>query len=92
MDLRGLYPDIHISVVMPPIVSSDFAKNAIYGTPLPPGGFRQGAAPQTPDQTAAAIVDLIDPPSAEIYTNPGQSETVARYYADVSAFEENMGH
>jgi NADP-dependent 3-hydroxy acid dehydrogenase YdfG len=34
MDLRATYPNIHISVVMPPIVSSDFAKNALYGTPL----------------------------------------------------------
>ena len=92
MDLRGSYPDIHISVVMPPIVSSDFARNALYGTPPPPGGFRPGAAPQTPEQAAAAIVELIDHPRAEIYTNPGQSEMVARYFADVAAFEENMGH
>ncbi len=92
MDLRSDYPNIHISVVMPPIVSSDLAKNAIYGTPLPPGGFRQGATPQTPEQAAAAIVELIDHPRAEIYTNPGQAEMVAHYFADVAAFEENMGH
>lgn len=91
MDLRANYPNIHISVVMPPVVSSDFARNAIYGTPLPPGGFRPGATPQTPEQAAAAIVDLIDHPRAEIYTNPGQLEMVARYFADVSGFEENMG-
>jgi NADP-dependent 3-hydroxy acid dehydrogenase YdfG len=92
MDLRASYPNIHISVVMPPIVSSDFAKNAIYGTPFPPSGFRPGGVPQTPEQTAAAVVDLIDHPRAEIYTNPGQSEAIARYYADVAAFEESMGH
>ena len=93
MDLRAAYPNIHISVVMPPMVSSDFARNALYGTPPPPpGGFRSGAAPQTPEQTAAAIVELIDHPRAEIYTNPGQSEMVARYFTDVAAFEDNMGH
>ena len=92
MDLRAAYPNIHVSVVMPPIVSSDFARNALYGTPPPPpGGFRPGAAPQTPEQTASAIVELIDHPIAEIYTNPGQSEMVARYFSDVAAFEENMG-
>ena len=74
------------------MVNSDFAKNALYGTPLPPGGFLPGAAPQTPQQAAAAIVELIDHPRAEIYTNPGQSEMVARYFADVASFEENMGH
>jgi short-subunit dehydrogenase len=92
MDLRAMYPNIHISVVMPPIVSSDFAKNALYGTPTPPGGPRPGAVSQTPEQAAAAIVELIDNPRAEIYTNPAQSETIARYFADVAAFEENMGH
>lgn len=92
MDLRAKYPNIHISVVMPPTVSSDFARNAIYGTPLPPGGFRPGMTPQTPEQAAAAIVELIDHPRAEIYTNPSQSETVARYFTDVAAFEESMGH
>ena len=92
MDLRATYPNIHISVVMPPIVSSDFAKNALYGTPTPPSGSRPGAASQTPEQAAAAIVELIDYPRAEIYTNPAQSEMVARYFADVAAFEENMGH
>ena len=92
MDLRREYPDIHVSVVMPPMVSSDFANNALHGTPPPPpGGFRSGAAPQTPEQAAAAIVDLIDHPRPEIYTNPGQSEMVAHYYADVAAFEENLG-
>ena len=91
MELRTAYPNIHVSVVMPPMVSSDFARNALHGTPPPPGGFRPGATIQTPEQTAAAIVELIDHPRAEVYTNPGQSEVVARYYADVAAFEKSMG-
>ncbi len=93
LDLRADYPNIHISVVMPPQVRTEFAKNALYGTPLPPGGFRPGAGSQaqTPDQTAAAIVDLIDHPRPEVYTDPGQAEVVARYYADVAAFEAGMG-
>lgn len=95
MDLRREYPGIHVSLVMPPTVSSQFARNALYGTPVPPGGFRPGVgagAPiQTPEQTAAAMVELIDQPRPELYTNPGQAEMVARYYADVAAFEETMG-
>jgi short-subunit dehydrogenase len=93
MDLRAAYPGIHVSIVMPPMVTTDFARNALHGTPIPPGGFRPGpgSAGQTPEQVAAAIVDLIDHPRAEIYTNPGQAEMVAKYYADVAAFEENMG-
>ena len=98
MDLRREYPGVHVSLVMPPTVSSEFAKNALYGTPATPGapgsarpGVGAGAPMQTPEQAAAAIVDLIDHPRAELYTNPGQAEMVARYYADVAAFEENMG-
>jgi short-subunit dehydrogenase len=90
MDLRAEYPHIHVSVVMPPMVSTDFARNALHGTPMPPGGFRPGSEGQTPEQVAAAMVDLIDHPKPELYTNPGQAETVARYYADVATFEENM--
>jgi short-subunit dehydrogenase len=90
MDLRAAYPNIHVSIVMPPVVSTDFANNAVYGTPPPQGGFRSATA-QTPEQAAAVIVELIDHPRAEIYTNPGSSEMVARYYTDVAAFEENMG-
>ena len=94
MDLRREYPGIHVSLVMPPAVSSEFAKNALYGTPQPvgaPGGLRHGAPMQTPDQTAAAMLDLIDHPRPELYTNPGQADMVARYYADITAFEESMG-
>ncbi|MCL4531009.1 MAG: SDR family oxidoreductase [Chloroflexi bacterium] len=87
MDLRAEYPGIYVSVVMPPVVKTDFAKNALYGTP---GGSYSAANAQTAEQVAAAIVDLIDHPRAELYTNPGQAEMVARYYADVQAFEENM--
>jgi short-subunit dehydrogenase len=91
LELRAAYPNIHVSVVMPGMVSSDFARNALHTAPPPTGGFRSGAAIQTPEQAAAAIVELIDHPRAESYTNPGQSEMVARYCADVEAFERNMG-
>jgi short-subunit dehydrogenase len=91
MELRTAYPNIHVSVVMPPMVSSDFGRNALYATPPPAGGLRPGVVVQTPEQAAAAIVDLIDHPRAEVYTNPSQAEAVARYYADVEAFEKNLG-
>ena len=91
LELRAAYPSIHVSVVMPPMVSSDFGRNALHATPPPAGGLRPGVVVQTPEQAAAAIVDLIDHPRAEVYTNPGQAEVVARYYADVAAFEANLG-
>ncbi|MGA2112996.1 MAG: SDR family oxidoreductase [Anaerolineales bacterium] len=91
LDLRREYPNIRVSLVMPPTVSSDFARNALHGTPVPPGGPRPGIVVQTPAEVAAAIVALIDHPQSELYTSPETAETVARYYADIYAFEEGMG-
>ena len=91
MDLRITFPNIHVSLVMPPMVTTDFARNALHGTPVPPGGCHSAGHAQTPPQVAAVILDLIDHPRAEVYTNPSQAETAASYYANVSAFEEKMG-
>ncbi len=89
MDLRADYPNIYASVVMPGVVTTHFAENALYGHPLPDGA-RAGA--QSPEEVATVIVDLIDHPRAEAYTNPAmQLERVKAYYADVETFEKNMG-
>ncbi|MGC1376063.1 MAG: SDR family oxidoreductase [Anaerolineales bacterium] len=91
MDLRAEFPNIHVSLVMPGVVTTDFAANALHGAPIP-----AGAPPtmmgQTPEEVAAVMVDLIDHPRPEAYTNPSaQLERVKSYYADVAAFEEQMG-
>ena len=90
MDLQADYPNIHVSLVMPPAVTTDFRDHALYGTPGPTAGERTGNSSQTPEQVAAAMVDLIDHPRAEVYTNPTQGEMVAHYYADVEGFEQHM--
>jgi len=90
MDLQGDYPNIHVSIVMPPAVTTDFRDHALYGTPGPTAGERTGNSSQTPEQVATAMIDLIDHPRAEVYTNPVQGEMVARYYADVEGFGRNM--
>jgi hypothetical protein len=47
---------------------------------------------QTPAEVVAAMIDLIDQPRPEIYTNPTvQVEAVKRYYADPAAFEAGLG-
>jgi NAD(P)-dependent dehydrogenase (short-subunit alcohol dehydrogenase family) len=85
-DLAQTHPGVHISVVMPGVVITDFQKNALGGTPpLRSGALTQA---QTADEAAAAIVGLIENPVPEIYTNPAQAGMVARYFQDVAAFEE----
>ncbi|HEY2375671.1 MAG TPA: SDR family oxidoreductase [Gemmatimonadaceae bacterium] len=94
MDLRREYPGINVSLVMPGMVTTEFARNALGGTPAVtwashPGGG--GPQVQTADDAAAAIESLIDSPREEIYTQRGQPDTVVRYFQDVGAFERGLG-
>ena len=85
MDLAVSHPAIHVSLVMPGLVATEFGRNAIGGVAPRPAA---GAAPaQSVEDVARAIVDLIHHPVAEIYTNPAQAAVVRRYFEDVAAFE-----
>ena len=70
MELARDYPQIHISLVMPGVVATEFAANALGGTP----GWSPTAATvggvQTPEEAAAAIVALIAHPVPEISPIP----------------------
>ena len=89
MDLAATDPGIHVTLVMPGMVSTDFGKNAIHGTPaIRPGA---GAAPpQTAEAVAAVIVGAIDQPVAEVFTNPVLGGMMRRYFEDVAAFERGL--
>jgi NADP-dependent 3-hydroxy acid dehydrogenase YdfG len=93
MDLRGHYPGIHVSLVMPGIVRTDFARNVLGAAPAPPAAParpRSGTMqPQTAEEVATIITRLIEHPVPEVYTNPASPELARRYYADVGAFEAN---
>jgi short-subunit dehydrogenase len=92
MDL-GEYPNIHVSLVMPGVVTTDFARN-VRGDARPPiSAGAPGASPmntQTPDEVAEKIAELIRNPVAELYTNPASADIARRYYADVGAFERGV--
>jgi short-subunit dehydrogenase len=90
LDLRRTHPGIKVSLVMPGMVSTDFAKNALYGTPSMPQGASGRSSIQTPQEVADILVDLIKNPKPEIYTNPSSAETAKTYYADVAAYEDQM--
>jgi NAD(P)-dependent dehydrogenase (short-subunit alcohol dehydrogenase family) len=86
VDLREKHPGIHVSVVMPGVVSTDFARNAIGDR----GGAPTSPMPaQTVDEVALSIVELIGNPRPEIYTNPASAALARKYYEDVGAFEES---
>jgi short-subunit dehydrogenase len=89
MDLKAQYPEIHISLVMPGVVTTDFSKNALGGAPQSFSGVRM-MKPQNADEAAEAIVSLIHNPGAEIYTNPELADIAVKYIQDVAAFEEYL--
>ena len=89
VDLRRTHPNIHVSLVMPGVVTTEFSTNALYGVPLV---MRPGSqvAVQSADEVAAAVSDLIDHPAAELYTNPSSRDTALKYFSDVEAFEAHF--
>jgi len=84
-DLAAAHPHVHVTLVMPGLVSTDFAKNALHGSPPLPAAVTAEA--QTAEQVASAIVDAIEHPVAELYTNPRHRDVVLDYFKDVGAFE-----
>jgi short-subunit dehydrogenase len=89
VDLARTHPGIKVSLIMPGLVSTEFARNALGSTgaaapPWTPGSSMQF---QTPDEVAAAIAAVIANPVAEVYTNPASGPMAQRYFQDVGAFE-----
>ena len=91
MDLAAKNRNIHVTLVMPGLVSTDFARNALGGLPTVP---RSTALPpsQTPEEVAAVIAGVIRNPVAEVYTNPHHSSVAQKYFADVGAFERDAAN
>jgi NADP-dependent 3-hydroxy acid dehydrogenase YdfG len=85
VDLAATHPNIHVSLVMPGLVSTEFPHNALGGTPAARTGMMPPA--QTAEDVAAAIQAVIDHPVAEMYTNPAHPAIAQKYFQDVGAFE-----
>src|SRR5436190_1870991 len=89
MDLAATHPGIHVTLVMPGLVSTEFAQNAVHGTP-PIRPLAGGAPAQTADEVAASIVGVVDQPVAEVFTNPALAGIARKYFEDVGAFEKGL--
>ena len=89
MDLAAEYPDIKVTSLMPGPVNTDFAKKALGGTPQIPGGLRV-ANYQTAEDVAKVMLETIDNPKPEIFTNPTLHEISVKYAQDIGAFEEGL--
>jgi short-subunit dehydrogenase len=93
MELAREHPEIHVSLVLPGVVTTEFAKNAVGGGPptMPPPNLTGSIpAPQSPEAVALAIAALIEQPRAELFTNPPLAAIAVRYATDVEAFERAL--
>jgi NADP-dependent 3-hydroxy acid dehydrogenase YdfG len=88
MDLRRTHPGIHVTLLMPGVVTTDFSQNALHGTSAPPGAG--GPPGQTADEVAAVLESVIDAPRPDVYTSPALAERARKYYEDVAAFEDGL--
>src|SRR6478672_4051387 len=83
VDLARDHPGIQVTLVMPGLVRTDFQRNAVGGSPPIPAATES----QSVDDAAAAILQAIEHPVAEIYTNPRHAAPlVEQYFHDVGAF------
>jgi len=85
-DLQREHPEIHVSLVMPGLVATEFASNVI-GTPsaAPPPWIAGGAMkPQSAEEVADAIANVIEHPRAEVYTNPASADMAKRYFEELA--------
>jgi short-subunit dehydrogenase len=90
MDLAPSHPGVHVTLIMPGVVTTDFHKNALGGTSGPPPTRPGLPAGQSAGEVAAAIIGVIDRPVAELYTNPQHPAVAERYFRDVDAFERGL--
>jgi short-subunit dehydrogenase len=83
LELRQSHPGIMVSVVMPGVVATEFGTNALGGGP----DSRMLPGAQSVEDATRVILDVIEHPRPEAYTQPATQAEVERYYRDVAAFE-----
>ena len=87
LEIKRLNPNINISLVIPGPVDTEFAQNSLHST----GGMAGMINVQTVSEVADAIIQCIDQPKAEVYTNPSvQVPALMNYLQDIDAFESRM--
>jgi NADP-dependent 3-hydroxy acid dehydrogenase YdfG len=87
MELAHEYPGIHVSVVLPGVVHTEFGMKAKHGGP-----DNRKMAGQSAEEVASIIAGVIEEPRPDVYTPPGGRERVAAYYAaeDIRKLEGAM--
>jgi short-subunit dehydrogenase len=76
-EVQATHPGIHVSLVSPGVVRTEFGVNALHG------GIdsRQLGDSQSAEEVAEVIADLIVHPRPDVYTRAGARDRVLTYYA-----------
>ena len=78
-EVQATHPGIHVSLVSPGVVYTEFGKNAVHGGP----DSRQLPDGQPAEDVAAVIAAVIDSREPDVYTRAGLAARVVDYYASV---------
>jgi short-subunit dehydrogenase len=78
-EVRQTHPGIQFSLVSPPVVRTDFGKNAVHGGP----DSRTLPNSQSAEEAASVIAWVIESRAPDVYTVAGSAERIAQYYASV---------
>jgi NADP-dependent 3-hydroxy acid dehydrogenase YdfG len=89
-DLAEKYPGIHVSLVLPGMVDTDFHRIAKTPFPVKAGERMRNVVVLSAQEVADAIAGLLEHPVPELYVPAEAAETVKQYYQDVGAFEARL--
>jgi short-subunit dehydrogenase len=84
-ELASRSPNVRVTLVMPGMVNTDFARNAL-NAPAGTGAYA-GPHVQTIEQVADMVADAIEHPVAEVYTNPASKGMAQKYFEDPTMFD-----
>jgi NADP-dependent 3-hydroxy acid dehydrogenase YdfG len=77
-ELKATHPNIHVCLVSPGVVRTDFGLNAMHGGP----DSRSFPESQSAEEVAAVIAKVIETHQPDVYTRPAQ-QMIANYYATI---------
>jgi NADP-dependent 3-hydroxy acid dehydrogenase YdfG len=86
VELRATHPGIHVTVLLPGVVATEFGINSIN----PTLDNRKLPGAQSVADAAKAIVDVIEKPRPEAYTSAFIGEAIARYQREPDVVEAEI--
>ncbi len=86
VELRATHPGIHVTLLLPGVVATEFGVNSIN----PTLDNRKLPGAQSVEEAARVIVDVIEKPRPEAYTSAFIAEAIGRYQREPEAFEAEI--